>query len=367
LPHIPLFEPFAAGLAAIYGVVGSYGVAIILLTIVVRAILLPLSIKQTKSMREMQRIQPEVKKLQAKYKGDRQKVNEAMMALYKEHGVNPFGGCLPLLMQFPVLIALYRVIRAPLAYLGYTNLSKVVTSTHWVINHSAHGIFSVAQNSALAKGLQQVPIEVNRFLGLRLDCGAVYALRGERSPTLPDSTYPVCGHGVVSALPYLVLVLLMGVTTWYQQKQMQGTKGAATDPQQQQMQMFTKFMPVMLMFFAFSFPIGVVFYWLTTNVLTILQQQFILGKVTVGAAPAGAASSALADGSSKGPAKLAKKPPPKTTPGKTISGKAVPPPKTTPGKTISGKAVPPGKAVPGNGAPPGGARSQASKNKKKKK
>jgi YidC/Oxa1 family membrane protein insertase len=336
MPHIPLFEPFAAGLASIYGVVGNYGVAIILLTIVVRVILLPLSIKQTNSMREMQRIQPEVKKLQAKYKGDRQKMNEAMMALYKEHGVNPFGGCLPLLMQFPVLIALYRVIRAPLAYLGYTNLSKVDTATQWVINKSAHGIFSIAQNSALAKGLQRVPITVNDFLGLRLDCGAVNALQGSRSPTLPDSNYPVCGHGLVSALPYLVLVLLMGVSTWYQQKQMQATKGAATDPQQQQMQMFTKFMPVMLMFFAFGFPIGVVFYWLTTNVLTILQQQFILGKVATSPAPP-KASPARNDGgttTAAGPGKLAKKPPPK--------------------------------AAPGNGAAARPMRSQANKKKKKK-
>jgi YidC/Oxa1 family membrane protein insertase len=357
VPHIPLFEPFAAGLAAIYGVIGSYGVAIILLTVVVRAILLPLSIKQTKSMREMQRIQPEVKKLQAKYKGDRQKLNEEMMALYKEHGVNPFGGCLPLVMQFPVLIALYRVIRAPLAYLGYKNLSGVQTATHWVVNHSVHGIYSVAQASALAKGLQQIPVEVNRFLGLRLDCGAVYALRGERSPTLPDPRYPVCGHGLVSALPYLVLVVLMGVTTWYQQKQMQGAQGAAAkDPQQQQMQMFTRFMPALLMFFAFSFPIGVVFYWLTTNVLTILQQQFILGKVTIKPSPAGAGTVALDGGPKPAPGKLAKKPPPKPKP---ATGKA------TPGKTVPGKPMP-GKAVPGNGAPDRPARSQANRKKKKK-
>jgi YidC/Oxa1 family membrane protein insertase len=360
VPHIPLFEPFAASLAAIYAVIGSYGVAIVVLTIAVRAILLPLSIKQTKSMREMQRIQPEVKKLQTKYKGDRQKLNEEMMALYKEHGVNPFGGCLPLLMQFPVLIALYRVIREPLAFLGYTNLSKVATATHWVVNHSAHGIYSVAQFSALAKGLQQTPIEVNNFLGLRLDCGAVYALRGQRSPTLPDLHYPVCGHGLVSALPYLVLVLLMGLSTWYQQKQMQGTKGAPTDPQQKQMQMFTRFMPFMLMFFAFSFPIGVVFYWLTTNILTILQQQFILGKVTIKPPPAGSVS-AFRDGDPKsgpakpaGGAKLAKKPPPKPTPGKAVPGKAVP-----------GKAVP-GKVTPDNVAPQRPTKSQANRKKKKK-
>jgi YidC/Oxa1 family membrane protein insertase len=345
VPHLPLFEPFAAGLAAVYGVIGSYGIAIILLTIVVRAILLPLSIKQTKSMREMQRIQPEVKKLQTKYKGDRQKMNEAMMALYKEHGVNPFGGCLPLLMQFPVLIALYRVIREPLAFLGYSNLSKAATATHWVLDHSAHGIYAIAQNSALAKGLQQMPVTVNNFLGLRLDCGAINALQGQRSPTLPDLRYPVCGHGLVSALPFLVLVVLMGLSTWYQQKQMQGTKGTGTETQQQQqMQMFTRFMPIMLMFFAFSFPIGVVFYWLTTNVLTILQQQFILGKVTIKPSPAGAISAGLDGSLSEGPAKLAKKPPGKASPGKAA----------------------PGKTSPGNGAPERPPRSQANRKKKKK-
>src|SRR5687768_2293301 len=114
------FEIFAAALAGLYGFVKSYGIAIILLTVAVRIIVLPLSIKQTRSMREMQRIQPELKKLQTKHKGDRQKMNEEMMALYKEHGVNPFGGCAPLLLQFPLLIGLFYVVRTPLSYMGYT-------------------------------------------------------------------------------------------------------------------------------------------------------------------------------------------------------------------------------------------------------
>src|SRR5688572_19388709 len=114
-----LFEIFSAALTGFYALIPNYGLAIILLTLAVRVILLPLSIKQTKSMREMQRIQPEVKRLQAKYKGDRQKMNEEMMALYKEHGVNPLGGCAPLLLQFPILIALFYVVQKPLAYMGY--------------------------------------------------------------------------------------------------------------------------------------------------------------------------------------------------------------------------------------------------------
>lgn len=87
----------------------SYGIAIILMTAIVRIIVLPLNYKQTKSMLKMNEIQPEVQKLQAKYKNDPQKSQEEMMKMYKEKGVNPLGGCLPILIQWPILIALYYV------------------------------------------------------------------------------------------------------------------------------------------------------------------------------------------------------------------------------------------------------------------
>jgi YidC/Oxa1 family membrane protein insertase len=257
------FEIFAAALAGFYAVIPSLGLAIVLLTIVVRLILLPLSIKQTRSMREMQLIQPEVKRLQAKYKGDRQKQNEAVMALYKEHNVNPFGGCFPLLLQFPVLIGLFYVIRTPLKYMGYDATGKALPVS---------GIIDTVQNSSLAHALHDMPLEVHRFLGIRLDCSASAALSGAD----PSNVGEVCGHGFVWAIPYLVFVLLMGFTTYYQQRQMQAQRGAADNPQAQQMQMFTKILPVMLMFFSFNFPTGVVLYWLTTNVWTIGQQRLML-------------------------------------------------------------------------------------------
>lgn len=237
------FELFAAALAGFYAVVPSYGVAIILLTVAVRVLILPLSIKQTRSMREMQVIQPELKKLQAKYKGNRQKLNEETMALYKEHGVNPFGGCLPLVLQFPVLIGLFYVVRDPLKYLSGFN------------------------DSALAIGLREMPEKVNSFLGLSLDCSSSAVI--DRAPE--------CGAGFVDALPYLLLVALMGFTTYYSQKQMQARQGAGQ--QAQQMQMFMRILPVMLMVFAFSFPAGVVVYWLTTNMWQIVQQRIMLKAV----------------------------------------------------------------------------------------
>jgi YidC/Oxa1 family membrane protein insertase len=249
---VGFFELFSTALAGFYALIPSYGLAIILLTLGVRLLLLPLSIKQTKSMREMQAIQPEIKRIQAKHKGDRQKLNEELMALYKEHGVNPFGGCLPLLMQFPVLIGLFYVIRDPLKYMG-----------------------DVVANSALADGLREIPVQINSFLGIHLNCSANGTLTGQHDAAEGTAElFEACGSGLVTALPYLVLVLVMGFTTYYQQKQMQ--RSTPNSPQAQQMQMITKVMPLLLMVFSFNFPAGVVIYWVTTNLWTIVQQRVIL-------------------------------------------------------------------------------------------
>src|SRR5207248_1876164 len=109
-PLDPLYTALGWVMAWLYAVIPSYGIAIILLTIAVRLVLYPLTVKQTKSMQAMQRLQPEIKRLQAKYKNDRQKLNEEMMKFYKENKVNPLSGCLPLLLQMPLFIVLYRLI-----------------------------------------------------------------------------------------------------------------------------------------------------------------------------------------------------------------------------------------------------------------
>jgi len=106
----PLYRTLGTVLAAFYAVVPSYFFAIAMLTLAVRVALIPLTAKQVKSQQSMQRIQPEMKRLQAKHKGDRQKLNEEMMKLYKEHQVNPLSGCLPIILQMPLFIVLYRLI-----------------------------------------------------------------------------------------------------------------------------------------------------------------------------------------------------------------------------------------------------------------
>ncbi len=293
------FELFATVLAGFYALIPSYGLAIILLTVTVRVLLLPLSIKSTRSMREMQVIQPEVKRLQKKYKNDRQKLNTEVMALYKEHGVNPFGGCLPLLLQMPVFIGLFYVVRSPVKYL--------------------------ADNVLLFTDLQAKALAVHDFLGIRLDCTPVDAYGGEVGE-FQRITEACASGGFLGALPYLLLIALMGGTTWYQQRQMTSMRGAQTDPQQQQMQTFMKVMPFILVFFGFSFPAGVILYWVTTNFWTIVQQRIMLraappvvaGQDTGGsskkAAAAGDAKKAAAAGAKGNPGQPPKKSPQKKSP-----------------------------------------------------
>ena len=106
-----MFDAIATVLAWFYSLIPNYAVAIALLTLTVMVLLTPLTLKGTKSMLQMQRLQPEMKKIQQQYKGDRQKLNEELMKFYQENKINPLGGCLPLLIQMPVFIVLYRVLR----------------------------------------------------------------------------------------------------------------------------------------------------------------------------------------------------------------------------------------------------------------
>ena len=255
-----LFEVFAAALAGFYALLPSLGLSIILLTVLVRVVLLPLTIKQTRSMREMQKIQPEVKKLQAKHKGDRQKMNEEVMKLYREHGVNPLGGCLPMLLQIPVMIGLFNVLQRPLQYMSFVPGSRLVDD------------------------LEGRALQVNQFLGIRLDCSASAALAdpGSRGAD-PALSGAACGGDFIAALPYVALLLAMAATTYLQQKQMQAAQVSTSDAQAQQMRIMSKIIPGMLLVAGFGFPAGVLLYWLTTNVWG-MGQQYLTQRGTTPAA-----------------------------------------------------------------------------------
>src|SRR5438105_2649267 len=173
-------------LSHIYDGVHNYGAAIILLTLGIRLILLPLGLKQIRSMQAMQAIQPQIKQLQQKYKGNKQKLNEEMMRLYKERGVNPLAGCLPMVLQIPVLIALYSVLRFP--------------------QHPSHlpagSTLQVKINNAVVKS--NPPTNPAPFLGMNLLCNAQQAGSQVKfvDTQLHETIRLDCGKGVPVRIPY---------------------------------------------------------------------------------------------------------------------------------------------------------------------
>lgn len=295
----PLFQVLlnAIGwvLAWLYQVVPNYGVAIIILTVLLRIVVLPLGIKQIKSMGAMQAIQPKLSEIKKKYKGNSQKIQEETMRLYKEAGVNPLGGCLPLLLQFPILIAMYAVIRTPgLEPVTYNSKpAYAVVNSHLppdsklfirVLEHRdttfVPGVDLVC--SARDGGQQQVVIsDTSRapVVGGRTLLRDGQPVSEGGTPVTSQASFG-CGSGVPSKIPYLILLALMIATTFYQQLQMQRVSPPGASSQQQQA--ILRIMPLMFGFIGFSFPAGLVLYWTIANVFMIGQQWALLRAGHIG-------------------------------------------------------------------------------------
>jgi YidC/Oxa1 family membrane protein insertase len=222
----------------------SYWFSIVMLTVAVRILLIPLTVKQVKSTRVMQELAPEIKKLQAKHKNDKTKLNEEMMALYKERGFNPMAGCWPLLAQMPFFFALYQVIYA-----------KEIAG---------------GPNVLIGKTFFGVPLQQHWW-----------ALEGW------DKLFSAAG------LTILALTTMMSLTTYISQRQLMSKQTAQVNPQQQ---MIMRIMPLMFFVFADNVPLAVIIYWLTTTFWSVGQQYILLRSAPLPAgadaeaAPAGAAA-----------------------------------------------------------------------------
>jgi YidC/Oxa1 family membrane protein insertase len=301
-----LLNALGSVLAWIYDIVPNYGIAIIVLTLAIRLLLLPLGIKQIKSMQHMQALQPKLKELQKKYKNNRQKQQEEQMKLYKEAGVNPLGGCLPMLLTLPFLFAMYAVIRPPTLNPSQDPLHKgafVVGNNH------------LPEDSAL---FQNVLTHQNTdFLFLNLQCnlvgagtqveikykdpadGQVKQLPGSGNSTVPTPA-PIlgkdgtalpftaqtrgaldCGHQrFPDMIPYILLLAVMVGSTFFQTWQMQ--RASPKDSQSSQQQAITRVMPLMFAFFGLQFPAGLVLYWTVSNGLQVAQQTYLLRAGHIG-------------------------------------------------------------------------------------
>lgn len=195
----------------------NYGIDIILLTILIKIIFYPLSVKSYKSMKEMQKLQPQIAKLKEKYKNDREKLNKEMMDIYKQKKVNPLGGCLPMVIQIPVFFALYKVLMSAIEF--------------------RHAPFFLWINDLAA----------------------------------PEDLFSFSVAGFT--VPLRLLPFIMGLTMLIQQKMTPTT----VDPMQEKMMMF---MPIVFTVLFWGFPSGLVLYWLVNNVISISQQYYINKKVS---------------------------------------------------------------------------------------
>jgi YidC/Oxa1 family membrane protein insertase len=251
----PLIDVFEAVLKFFHNSLGiPWGWAIVLLTVCVRAILIPLTVRQIRSMARMQQLAPEMKAIQAKYKEDKQRQQQEMMKFYKENNVNPLASCLPLAAQLPVFISLYYMLRESL---------RVDICPDWQKLHN-HGVLSTAHTVACGSHGQSSFL----FIG--------------------DITDKARGAT-------LVILILLYVGTQLGSSLMMS--GAMTDRTQRQIMLF---MPLLFVVFVIRFPAGVLVYWVTTNFWTIGQQYVV--KRTIGPVrPATAGGSPPAGGDGGGP------------------------------------------------------------------
>jgi YidC/Oxa1 family membrane protein insertase len=248
----PLYELVSKVLAAFYQFSHSFTISIALLTLAIGILVLPLTLKSTKSMLEMQKIQPEVKKLQDQYKGDVQARNEAMMALYKEHGVNPLGGCVPMLLPLPVFIVMYRTVRG---------LTRVCSEK----------LLSQAKYANLKVGTF-CPEHINPSTRLFKDLVGRTTMKSF-GLDLAASAKTQIANNLVKGLPYLLLVLVVGATGYYQQRQVTvRNTGQPVNPQQQ---MLLKVMPAGFALFSLIFPAALIVYFITGNLSRIAQNGYI--------------------------------------------------------------------------------------------
>ena len=237
----PIAKPVADVLAAFYHLVPNYGVAILLLSVAWMLLISPLTLKSTRSMLAMQKLQPELKKLQAEHKNDRQAFSQAQMQLFKERGVSPFGSCLPTILPLPIFFALFKVID------GLSNITN---------GHPAPKYLS--PNTQMYKDIVTAGGHLHAF-GLDLSKTA-----------LTHHT------SIASAIPFYLLLLIMMGTQYFQTSQMMSRNSAANaNPQMAGQQKIMKFLPLIFGLFCLRFPAGVVLYYAMSNVCRIVQQELM--------------------------------------------------------------------------------------------
>lgn len=255
----------------IYQFVGNYGGALIIFTLVIKLLLLPLSLKQQKSMTKMQKLQPQLTKLQEKYKNDQNLLGQETMKLYKKYGVSPTGGCLPLLIQLPILFALYRVIYQPLKYMCHMGVDKIEALAEEL---------GIALSSPMAQiNIAEKIGEINfDFLGLNLAGTPSF----DNWPTL-----------IIPVLAAVTTYLSSKITQWMNKKpetkkdepqkttRILSPEQKNTNTNANSAEGMTKsmsvIMPIFTLWITYTLPMAMGVYWVASNIFSVGQTMLLNG------------------------------------------------------------------------------------------
>ncbi len=257
----------------LYLLIGNYGWTIVAFTIVIKLAMFPLTLKQQKSMKKTQALQPKLAKIQEKYKYDQEKLNQETMKLYQETGVNPMGGCLPMLIQFPILIALYNIIRKPISYVMMLG-QEAVMKIYEMLNGTAADNFARIDQIGLAKQMEQSMDKLGEYASrvINFDFLGIFDL--SVTPSLQFiSQNPI----------YAIIPIVAGGTTYlvnYVSTRMNGTANQ-DNPAASSMKMMNVMFPLMTAWFAITLPAGLGLYWTISNLFQILQMTVMNKYINV--------------------------------------------------------------------------------------
>jgi len=260
--------PFGYIMRFIYEFVGSYGLAIIIFSILAKLVTLPITLKQKRSMIQTQRIQPKIQELQRKYGKDRQKLNEEMQKLYDNEGVSPMAGCGTMLLSFPIMIGLYYVISQPLTY--FMQLSQAqITEIADKLGHT--------MGSGYTAQIQLAGLMYDKFDLIRDVSDRILRVDFNFGPINLAATPSFGNFNIMWIVP--ILSALTALASAVLMQRINKKNGLTPEGQTQGNIMLTLLTPAMSLYFGFILPAGLGLYWITNNILTVVQDLALQGYI----------------------------------------------------------------------------------------
>lgn len=273
--------PFAWILRSFYNLTGSYGVALILFTLVVKLVLLPFQLNSKKSMIRMNKFQPKMKEIQEKYANNQQKMNEELQLLYAQEGINPMSGCLWSLLPFPIIIALYSIIRQPLS-----RFMLLSSETIEKVREIAAGVGYVAEQTAGRASFYE-EIQLAKFIGDHFESFSdikgvfpvSYNFLGLDLTTIPQAVWKQLTTGGWPVIGLVLIPVISAALSYFQSKIATASNGQqdANDAAARTSKSMMLMMPLMSLWIGFTLPAALGVYWIANSVFQIIQ-DVILNK-----------------------------------------------------------------------------------------